>query len=196
MGELDSRRDELLEIARGLFYTYGVRKTTLDEIARSAGISKSALYHYFSCKEDLVRAFAEKVFSENVAEFRNSRIAELPLRESVLRLMEMIVTATQRIHPVFLNSLEEILHLTPLLRETIHLYRQNLAELFRDRLELAIERKEVRNLPLDEITTLLMILLTHLVKRSFEPDHLIPLSGNPGDLVDALLAPYSGSGEA
>ena len=45
--------EKLLATAAGLFTTQGVRKTTLDELVRPAGIAKSSFYAFFDSKEAL-----------------------------------------------------------------------------------------------------------------------------------------------
>ena len=40
----DSRREALLEAAVGVFARYGFRKTSMDEVARAAGVSRQGLY--------------------------------------------------------------------------------------------------------------------------------------------------------
>jgi AcrR family transcriptional regulator len=59
--EPSDRRAEILEKARGIFMRYGYRKTTLEDIGRSCGMGKAALYYYFSSKEEI---FAETVRAE------------------------------------------------------------------------------------------------------------------------------------
>lgn len=54
--EADPRRRALLEAAVGVFTRYGYRKTSMDEVARAAGISRQGLYLHFPTKEDLFRA--------------------------------------------------------------------------------------------------------------------------------------------
>ena len=53
-----SREKELIKNSlrnegRKLFEKYGIRKTTLDDIVRSAGISKGAFYFFYQSKEEL-----------------------------------------------------------------------------------------------------------------------------------------------
>jgi AcrR family transcriptional regulator len=48
----DSRRDQLLEIGKSLFYTRRYSEISIDDIAHAAGISKGLLYHYFESKKD------------------------------------------------------------------------------------------------------------------------------------------------
>ncbi|HVX39722.1 MAG TPA: TetR/AcrR family transcriptional regulator [Gemmatimonadaceae bacterium] len=50
----DERPHELLEAALRVFAANGYRNTRLDEVAAAAGVTKGALYHYFSNKEELL----------------------------------------------------------------------------------------------------------------------------------------------
>jgi AcrR family transcriptional regulator len=49
------RQDALLEAAVGVFARYGFRKTSMDEVARAAGVSRQGLYLQFADKEALFR---------------------------------------------------------------------------------------------------------------------------------------------
>jgi AcrR family transcriptional regulator len=50
------RRAALLDAALTVFARYGYRKASMDEIARSAGVSRQGLYLHFADKEELFRA--------------------------------------------------------------------------------------------------------------------------------------------
>lgn len=49
-------RNEILANAQKLFQQYGLRKTTMDEIAAACGKAKSTLYYYFKSKEEVFDA--------------------------------------------------------------------------------------------------------------------------------------------
>jgi AcrR family transcriptional regulator len=49
----EMKRDFIIEVAKGLFFEKGYENTSIDEVAKSAGISKSTLYTYVKGKEDL-----------------------------------------------------------------------------------------------------------------------------------------------
>jgi AcrR family transcriptional regulator len=51
--EEDARR-RLIEAAERCFERHGIRKTTMDDVAREAGISRPSLYRYFSDREELL----------------------------------------------------------------------------------------------------------------------------------------------
>ncbi len=51
--ERDQIRRQLLEAGRELFARYGLKKTSLEDLTRPAGISKSSFYGFFGSKEEL-----------------------------------------------------------------------------------------------------------------------------------------------
>ena len=55
--DLDPRRAAVMKAALDVFTTYGFRRTTMDDIARAAGMSRPALYTHFRNKEAIFRTF-------------------------------------------------------------------------------------------------------------------------------------------
>ncbi|HEY2225150.1 TetR/AcrR family transcriptional regulator [Actinomycetospora sp.] len=49
-------RARIVAAASELVFAHGVARTGIDDVRRAAGVSASQLYHYFSDKDDLVRA--------------------------------------------------------------------------------------------------------------------------------------------
>ncbi len=49
----EAREQRILDAAASLFVHYGYDKTTVDDIAREAGVSKGAIYLHFKSKDDL-----------------------------------------------------------------------------------------------------------------------------------------------
>ena len=52
----DPFREDILNGARELFERFGFKKTTMEDIARQVGKSKSALYYYYKTKEEIFEA--------------------------------------------------------------------------------------------------------------------------------------------
>jgi len=65
--ESEARRKRLLEAALGVFGRYGFRKTSMDEVARAAELSRQGLYLHFATKEELFRATVEYVLESSLA---------------------------------------------------------------------------------------------------------------------------------
>ncbi len=54
-----SRRSDILQAARELFVRFGYKKTTMEDIARAAGITKPTIYTYFEGKKDIMVSLVE-----------------------------------------------------------------------------------------------------------------------------------------
>ncbi len=66
--EAHERRAQLLETARGVFGEHGFSATSMNDIAKAAGVTKPVLYQHFASKHDL---FLE-VLVETTEELENS----------------------------------------------------------------------------------------------------------------------------
>lgn len=53
----------LLQVAVGVFITRGYDATSMEDLSRAAGITKSSFYHHFSGKEALLRAALERALN-------------------------------------------------------------------------------------------------------------------------------------
>lgn len=58
------RQDAILDAAFHAFATYGYRRTSMDDIARGAGLSRTALYLHYRNKEDIFRSLATRYFHD------------------------------------------------------------------------------------------------------------------------------------
>jgi AcrR family transcriptional regulator len=76
-GRRRSRRDEILEIAVGLFATRGYHGVSMDDIGAAAGVTGPALYHHFAGKEAMLVAALAPV-SESLLTGGRARIAKHP----------------------------------------------------------------------------------------------------------------------
>jgi AcrR family transcriptional regulator len=66
--ERNAREDRILEAAADLLVRYGYRKTTLDDVAREAGVGKGTIYLHWKDKNELFRAAIWRASDQAVAE--------------------------------------------------------------------------------------------------------------------------------
>ncbi|TFV97801.1 TetR/AcrR family transcriptional regulator [Algoriphagus kandeliae] len=83
----------ILDTAISLFTTKGYQATRMDDIAKSAGISKGLTYFYYKNKEDLFMALTKKAFDLFKEEFREVYLMKginglEKLNELVIRVVE------------------------------------------------------------------------------------------------------------
>jgi AcrR family transcriptional regulator len=65
--DLESRLCAVLDAAVAVFARYGYRKTSMDDVARAAGVSRQGLYLSFANKEELFRRAVEHSLSSQLA---------------------------------------------------------------------------------------------------------------------------------
>src|SRR6476469_6347330 len=84
-----TRQERVLAVALEVFGRYGFRKTSMDEVARSADISRQGLYLHFASKEGLFRAALRKELDTALAEASQCPAEEgVPLDERVVRALD------------------------------------------------------------------------------------------------------------
>lgn len=91
-----------------MFFKYGIRSITMDEIAESLGISKRTLYESFSNKEELLKECLEAKHIENTV-FRDVLMKEFP--NDPLEIMHQhfrqVIITLNSLHPNFFNDLKK-----------------------------------------------------------------------------------------
>jgi len=56
----EKKREIILQNARGLFAHYGLKKTSVDDIAAGAKIGKATIYYYFKSKQEIFKTVVER----------------------------------------------------------------------------------------------------------------------------------------
>jgi TetR/AcrR family transcriptional regulator, cholesterol catabolism regulator len=100
-------KDRILQKAHELFYRYGVRSVSVDDIVAPLGMSKKTLYQYYVDKEELVGAVFLTVMEQNRTNcLQDVMVADDAIHEIFLafdRVQEMFAT----MNPSILFELEK-----------------------------------------------------------------------------------------
>ncbi len=84
------RRASVLDAALLTFARFNYRKTSMDEVARAADISRPGLYYLFTSKETLFRAAVTQALQRDIAAVeRVLADGDRPLRERVLDAFDL-----------------------------------------------------------------------------------------------------------
>ncbi len=130
-GEVTSRRDviekHLLDVATKQFARVGYRQTTLDKIARQAGVAKASIYRYFDNKQDLLC----KIFLAVGATFTQALepivAAPLPPEEKLRRATQYLLRIISENIALFTVFYSEESGLPSKLRAEVNALRQHQA---------------------------------------------------------------------
>lgn len=97
-------RDRIIEKAGNLFIQYGIKNSSMDEIATSLGISKRTIYEIFRDKEDLLISFLRKTWNE-----RNAHFATFLRRDyNVIGVFLKVIEAQQNLPLANVKFFEDI----------------------------------------------------------------------------------------
>ncbi len=100
-----TKKEQLVQAARSLFFKYGLKRVTIDEICRTADVSKMTFYKYFRDKTDLVRAVISQIAEERLANFTSVMSLDLPFPERMRRLVELRLAQADEVNRDFLHEI-------------------------------------------------------------------------------------------
>lgn len=100
---VDDKRGTILESALTVFVTYGFKKTSMDDIAQQAGVSRPALYQLFKNKTDIFRALSQNMMQNAIVQTKNAFEQPGTPREQLFNaidssIMEMHRFCDQSVH--------------------------------------------------------------------------------------------------
>jgi AcrR family transcriptional regulator len=82
------KKNKILEASKNLFSRYGLKKTTMEEIAANANIAKGTIYNYYRTKEEIfsevIKLESETLFSEIEKNLKNCKTIREKIRTFVL----------------------------------------------------------------------------------------------------------------
>lgn len=84
----DPKRVRILDGAMKVFLAYGFSRTTMDDIARAADMSRPALYLLFKNKTDIFRAIAMMVLSRSVESAKMALAGDGAFTERMTRAID------------------------------------------------------------------------------------------------------------
>ncbi|WP_300273051.1 TetR family transcriptional regulator [Halomonas sp.] len=119
--EAAATREALLDAAEEVFLEKGVARTSLEQIARHAGVTRGAVYWHFRNKADLFQAMLKRVrmpFQELVEEIGDPSLVERPLEAIRLALLKGFERLEQpryrRVHAILIHHCEVFGDIDPL----------------------------------------------------------------------------------
>lgn len=185
-------RDKVLDAAELMFLEHGYGKTSLEMIARTAGVTRGAIYWHFADKVSLFKAMLQRVKLAMVHMFeQNSEHEKDPLqalyelcRASVLQLFED--ERHYRVHAILLTRCEHVGDLADFHRHDLELH-----ERLKTRCELLfIKARELGLVAADLDETRAAFALKAYVLGLFQIIVNEPSSDVNAQMIQALLQDY------
>ena len=128
-------RTRILDAAMAVFRRHGFRRSSIEQAAEAAGLTRQALYHHFESKEALFRAviqqlhenaLAAEIAAADAADKAGGSLADILVAEVTARLRQLIASFDGSPHIEELFS-EHLVHARDLYQKHAGLYGEQLA---------------------------------------------------------------------
>ncbi|MFT4008690.1 MAG: TetR/AcrR family transcriptional regulator [Nocardioidaceae bacterium] len=123
--------ERLVEVARDLFAENGFERTSVQDLVDKAGVTKGAMYHYYSSKDELLAEIYSRVLRMQLARLQAFLTSEAPIEERVAQAAADVVVTTIENLPsttIFFRSLH---HLNPQHEREVRFQRRRYHDMFR-----------------------------------------------------------------
>lgn len=100
-------QEKILKTSLALFFKYGIKHVTMDDIAKELGMSKKTIYKFYKEKDDLINQLCDielKVHEFEFDEMNNT--AKDPIHEIML-ISDKMMNMMQNINPMFFLDLQK-----------------------------------------------------------------------------------------
>jgi len=100
-------QEKILKTSLELFFKYGIKHVTMDEIAKELGMSKKTIYHFYKEKDDLVNQLCGFELKNHECKFEEiNKAAKDPIHEIML-ISENMRAMMQNVNPMFFLDLQK-----------------------------------------------------------------------------------------
>ena len=181
MRDLDNPKlRSIVETGTSLFWKFGFRRVTVQEICREAGVSKMTFYKHFKNKEELVKFVLDHVSRQRMAVYREVMDRDIPFAEKMEELVRMKMRQIEDLSREFYQDFHQ--HAGPELRRHIEtMVAQGMKTMLADYV-LAQQKGEIRA---DIKPAFIAYFLNHMMAM-LKDDELIRIYDTPQELIMEL----------
>jgi AcrR family transcriptional regulator len=100
-------KEKILKGVEELFFKYGIKNITMDEIARHLGMSKKTIYQYFKDKDEIVHSLMLHSLEQDKCRIKNTYANSKNVVEEVFKMMDEMREMFGRINPILFYELHK-----------------------------------------------------------------------------------------
>ena len=174
------KRQQIIATARALFWKYGIKRITIEEICKEAHVSKMTFYKHFNNKIDLLKKLFDEMIGESMVDYNKIMVQEIPFKEKVKQTIQLKMDSTNDLSQKFFADIHK--NATPELRDYLtQSSQQRIHKILSDYIEAQKTgdvRKEIK-------PQFILYFLNHLYEI-VKDDRLVQLYDSPQDLIMEL----------
>ncbi len=101
------QKETILNQARTLFFLFGIKSISMDDIALKLGMSKKTIYQYFTDKQDLLSTIIDQFIGEHHESTCHLIDQKLDAMETFQSMANLALEYTKDLRPAFLYDLQK-----------------------------------------------------------------------------------------
>ena len=99
------KRIQILATGKELFWKFGFKRVSIEEICKAAGVSKMTFYKFFPNKLDLARTILDGIFDESIRKIRRVSEEHETTDKTLRKIMHIKSEGTRDISEEFIKDL-------------------------------------------------------------------------------------------
>ena len=104
---LNNKVQDVLQAARSLFWKHGIRRITIQEICRRAGVSKTTFYKHFANKQELVKVMLKSESRAAMERYRRIMDQDISYKEKVKHMIRLKQEQTHQLSREFMRDMRQ-----------------------------------------------------------------------------------------
>ncbi len=100
-------KERILKGAEELFFKYGIKSVTMDDIAKHLAISKKTIYQFYSDKNEIVETLMKETLKQDECEFNQIHNDAANMIEEVMHMMQHITQMFAKTNPNIFYDLQK-----------------------------------------------------------------------------------------
>jgi len=178
MRNIDNQKfQQIITTAKDLFWKFGIKRVTIEEICQEANVSKMTFYKHFKNKMELIKYLINHIIDKAMMQYREIMNSDIPFTEKVIKTLDLKMEQTMDMSNEFFN--DYVRHADS---EMIDLLQQKRNEMMDSILNDYIEAQKMGDIRKDIKPEFILYFLNQSVEM-IKDKQLEKMYDNPQDMI-------------
>jgi AcrR family transcriptional regulator len=178
MKDIDNPKfQQIVTTAKELFWKFGIKRVTIEEICQEANVSKMTFYKHFKNKKELIKYFINHLLDKGMQKYRAIMDSNIPFKEKVIKTLDLKMEQTMDMSNEFFN--DYVRHADS---EMIALLQQKRNEMMSSILNDYIEAQKMGDIRKDIKPEFILYFLNQIVEM-IKDEQLEKMYDHPQDMI-------------
>ena len=101
----NQKYQSIYKTGKNLFWKYGIKRVTIEEVCKEAGVSKMTFYKFFPNKIELAKTIWHEEITNSLSKFREVVNSDLEFQDKIKEMFTIKLNASEEISVEFINDI-------------------------------------------------------------------------------------------